>query len=243
MRREPQARPTARHGQRPARQARVGRLAHRPPDDTPRVRVDHRRQVQPALGGRDERDVANPLRVRPRGRELAAAAARPGESVEVWSEDEARSGQQGTLTTAYADVHALTAVCPAAGAAEGLVAPRLDTGVVQSFLDRLSAAPGVHAVLVWGGAGYHSASRSLRCPADMTLVTLPPYPPELNPVDRQWLDLRRHHWSSRVPADAGAVERAAAEGRRAACLNPERVETVCRREYLTAGSYTLRGRE
>ena len=180
-------------------------------------------------------------------------ADRPAERVEVWFEDEARFGQQGTLTTvwadkgsrpaapkqtAYANVHVLTAVCPATGAAEGLVAPVLNTGVVQSFLDQLSAkvAPGVHAVLVWDGAGYHSASKALACPANLTLVTLPPYSPELNPVERLWLYLRQHHWSNRVYADIGAVERAAAEGWRAVCLNPERIKTVCRCEYLTAGS-------
>ena len=180
-------------------------------------------------------------------------AARPGESVEVWFEDEARFGQQGTLTTvwadrgsrpaapkqtAYANVHVLTAVCPATGAAEGLVAPRVDTGVVQSFLDQLSAkvAAGVHAVLVWDGAGYHSARRALRCPANVTLVTPPPYSPELNPVERLRLYLRQHHWSNRVYANIGAVEDAAEEGWRAVCLKPERIKTVCQCEYLDTGS-------
>jgi len=171
----------------------------------------------------------------------------------VWFEDEARFGQQGTLTTvwaekgsrptaakqtAYANVHVLTAACPATGAAEGLVAPRLDTGVVQSFLDQLSGtlAPGVHAVLAWDGAGYHSASEALRCPANMTLVALPPDSPERNPVGRLWLYLRQHHWSNRADADLDAVERAAAAGWRAVCLKPERIRTVCRCEYLTSGS-------
>jgi transposase len=78
------------------------------------------------------------------------ASARPGERVEVWFEDEARFGQKGTLTgvwaergsrptapkqTAYANLQVLTAVCPATGRTEGLVAPRLNAGVVQAFLD------------------------------------------------------------------------------------------------------------
>ncbi len=171
----------------------------------------------------------------------------------MWFEDEARFGQQGTLTavwaekgsrpaapkqTAYANVHVLTAVCPATGKAEGLVAPQLNTGVVQSFLDQLSAAiaPGTHAVLVWDGAGYHSASKALRCPADLTLVTLPPYSPELNPVERLWLYLRQHFWSNRVYQGIDAVEAAAVQGWRAVCRNADRVKTVCRCEYLDAGS-------
>ena len=80
--------------------------------------------------------------------------------------------------TAYANLHVLSAVCPATGAAEGLVAESLDTRTVQALLDQLSASlpGGVHVVLVWDGAGYHSASKALVVPANATPVTLPPYP-------------------------------------------------------------------
>ena len=107
----------------------------------------------------------------------------------MWFEDEARFGQKGTLTTvwadrgtrptapkqtAYANLHVLTAVCPATGRAEGLVSQRLNAGVVQAFLDQFAATipAGVHAVLVWDGAGYHSACRAVRPPPNVTLVTL-----------------------------------------------------------------------
>lgn len=167
----------------------------------------------------------------------------------MWLEDEARFGQKGTLTTvwadrgsrptapkqtAYANLHVLTAVCPATGRAEGLVAPRLNGGVVQTFLDGLSATipAGTQVVLVWDGAGYHSACEAVRPPANITLVTLPPYSPELNPVERLWLYLRQHHWSNRVYPDIDALEEAAVAGWRAVCLDPSRVKTVCRCEYL-----------
>jgi len=167
----------------------------------------------------------------------------------VWFEDEARFGQKGSLTTvwaergtrpsapkqtAYANLQVLTAVCPASGRAEGLVAPKLDTGVVQSFLDGLSKAlpAGTHVVLVWDGAGYHVAKR-LRVPSNLTVVKLPPYSPELNPVERLWLYLRHHYWSNHAYADLDALERAAVSGWRAVCLHPDKVKTICRCEYLT----------
>ena len=177
------------------------------------------------------------------------AAAHPDEAVEVWFEDEARFGQKGSLTTVWADkgsrprapkqggfgnLHVLTAVCPATGRAEGLVSAVLNTGVVRSFLDQLAGTipDGVRAVLVWDGAGYHSASSSLRCPENLTLVSLPAYAPELNPVERLWLYLREHHWSNRTYPDLDALEDAAVEGWRAVCLHPEKIETICRCEYL-----------
>jgi putative transposase len=131
----------------------------------------------------------------------------------------------------------LTAVCPATGRAEGLVAPKLDTGVVQSFLEGLSATipRRTHVVLVWDGAGYHVGKR-LRVPANLTVVGLPPYSPELNPVERLWLYLRHHHWSNRVYADLDALEAAAVSGWRAVCLHPDKVKTICRCEYLPGSS-------
>ena len=139
---------------------------------------------------------------------------------------------------AFGNVHVLTAVCPATGRAEGLVAPVLNAGVVQSFLDQLSATipTGTHVVLVWDGAGYHSAAKSLTAPANITPVTLPPYAPELNPVERLWLYLRQHHWSNRTYADVAALEEAAVTGWRAVCLTPEKVRTICRCEYAGNGS-------
>ena len=179
----------------------------------------------------------------------AVAAAHPDERVEVWFEDEARFGQKGTLTRVWADrgsrptapkqggfgnLHVLTAVCPASGRAEGLISAVLNTSVVQTFLDQLSETipVGVRVALVWDGAGYHSASAALRCPANLTLVTLPPYAPELNPVERLWLYLREHHWSNRTYKDIDALEDAANDGWRAVCLHPEKIKTICRCEYI-----------
>jgi len=180
------------------------------------------------------------------------AAAHPGERVEVWFEDEARFGQQGTLTrvwaergsrptapkqVGYANLHVLTAACPASGRAEGLVSQRLDAGVVQTFLAQLAATvpAGAHVVLVWDGAGWHTAGKVV-APANITLVPLPAYSPELNPVERLWHYLREHHWSNRVYRDVDALEEAAVAGWRAACLAPGIIRSVCRCEYAETGS-------
>ncbi len=127
----------------------------------------------------------------------------------------------------------LTAACPASGRAEGLVAPKLNAGVVQAFLDGLSATipAGTHVLLVWDGAGYHVA-KGLRVPANLSVLRLPPYSPELNPVERLWLYLRGHYWSNRVYPDIEALEEAAVSGWRAVCLHPDRIRTICRCEYL-----------
>jgi len=50
-------------------------------------------------------------------------------------------------------------------------------------------APNAHAALVLDGAGYHVAA-DLVVPDNITLVPLPPYAPELNPVENVWEYLR-----------------------------------------------------
>jgi transposase len=179
-------------------------------------------------------------------------AAHPGEKVEVWFEDEARFGQQGTLThvwapkgsrpvapkqVGYANVQVLTAVCPATGRAEGLIAEKLNSQLTQLFLDQLSGTipKGTHVVLVWDGAGWHTAN-AIRPPANITLVRLPPYSPELNPVERLWHYIREHHWSNTVYAGIRELERAAMCGWRSVCLRDHLVQSVCRCEYASAGS-------
>ena len=58
-------------------------------------------------------------------------------------------------------------------------------------------APGAHAALIIDGAGYHVAAR-LAVPSNITLVRLPPYAPELNPMENVWEYLRGNKLASTV---------------------------------------------
>ena len=77
--------------------------------------------------------------------------------------------------------------------------PYADTAAMQVFLDRFSAtiAEGEHAVMILYRAGWHG-SNSLAVPANTTLVPLPSYSPELNPVERVWLYLKERFLSHRL---------------------------------------------
>lgn len=129
--------------------------------------------------------------------------------------------------TAYGNFHVLTAACPATGRAEGLIRPVLNAGAAEVFLDQLAATipRGTHGVLVWNGAGYHVA-KAPRVPAYLTLIGLPPYSPELNPVERLWRYLRQRHWSNRVDDEIEVLEEAALAGWRAVCLDDPKAHTT-----------------
>ena len=77
---------------------------------------------------------------------------------------------------------------------------------MQQFLDRFAATIGKseHVVMVLDQAGWHD-SRALSVPANVTLVALPPYSPELNPVERVWLYLKERFLSHRLHDDYEAI--------------------------------------
>jgi len=176
------------------------------------------------------------------------AAAHPRQHLRIFCQDEARFGQQGTTTnvwapkgsrpdairqTEYEYLWVLGAVCPETGRAEGLLSPRLNTDVVNIFLEEFSRALPCdeHAVMIWDGAGYHT-SKKLRVPANITLLPLPPYSPELNPIENLWHYLKSHYLSNRAYEDYSALEDATLGAWQTAVLNPELMKTVCAAPYL-----------
>lgn len=140
-----------------------------------------------------------------------------GKRVEVWLQDEARVGQQGTLTrvwaqrgsrpaavrqTEYEWAYLFAAVNPMTGVSSALIAPTVNTHYMNKHLQFISreAGPDVHVVLVLDQAGWHVA-KALKVPKNVTLLHLPPYSPELNGAERIWGYLRSHYLSNRVYKD------------------------------------------
>ncbi|QDU89506.1 hypothetical protein Pla175_28980 [Pirellulimonas nuda] len=69
-------------------------------------------------------------------------------------------------------------------------------------------------------------------PENVTLVKLPPYSPELNPIENLWHYLKSHFWSNRAYADYDALEAAAMAAWRVAVLDQDLVRSVCAAPYL-----------
>jgi len=146
---------------------------------------------------------------------LPEAVRSAGTPIEVWFQDEARVGQQGTLTYIWAErgsrpralkdlryewAYLFGAVCAERGVGAALVLPRANTHAMNLHLAEISrsVAPGAHAVLVCDGAGWHRTGGRLRVPENISLLRLPPYSPELNPVENIWEYLRANKLSNSV---------------------------------------------
>ena len=176
------------------------------------------------------------------------AKAHPEKLIRVYFQDEARFGQQGSMTrvwapkgsrprvvrqTEYQYVWVIGAVCPKTGRAEGLLSPRLNVDVINVFLSEFSQRlpEDEHAVMIWDGAGFHTGKRVV-VPENVTLIVLPPYSPELNPIENLWHYLKSHYWSNRTYASYEALEKAAMDSWHEAALDEELMKTVCAADHV-----------
>ncbi len=100
----------------------------------------------------------------------------------------------------YAWAYLFGAICPARGTGAALVLPFANAEMMNLHLIEISGkvAPGAHALMVVDGAGWHQTGDKLRVPDNITLLHLPPYSPELNPVENVWAYLRGNKLSNRV---------------------------------------------
>src|SRR5918997_1904434 len=113
---------------------------------------------------------------------------------------------RGAIYQRHASAWIYGAVRPGTGQAFALVLTEVGTAATQAFLDRFAATlpERVHAALLLDGAGWHTAG-DLAVPANVSLVFLPPYAPELDPVERIWLYLRERYLSLLLFADLDGV--------------------------------------
>lgn len=162
--------------------------------------------------------------------------------------DEARVGQKGRTghrwwmrgqrppglcDKRFASAYIFATVRPATGEDFALVLPRVCTEAMDRFLAEFAATlpTDTHAVMVLDGAGWHD-QRSVTVPANVTLVPLPAYSPELNPVERIWLYLRERYLSHRLLADYEAVVDACCRAWNALTAEAGRIRSLCDYPYL-----------
>jgi transposase len=177
----------------------------------------------------------------------ALPEAARGQPLEIWFQDEARVGQQGTLTRLwarrgtrprapkdcrYAWAYLFGAICPARATGAALVMPYANTEAMNLHLAEIAKAvsPGAHALLVLDGAGWHS-TKELTVPPNITLLPLPPYSPELNPVENIWQFLRQNHLANRLFDSYEAIVDACCEAWNALLASPERITSITSRDW------------
>jgi hypothetical protein len=147
--------------------------------------------------------------------------------VRVWVEDEHRYGLISTARrcwtlpgcrpvtpyqTKYQWEYAYAALeVGGRGGFELMAADGVCLEMSRAFLQQIADSdPCAQHVVIWDGAGFHqkegAATGEARqeVPANVTIITLPPYSPELNPVEKLW-DMAKDAVSNQVFATLEAI--------------------------------------
>lgn len=164
---------------------------------------------------------------------LALPADRP---VKIWVADECRVGLH-TITRRCWGLRGQRVVAPkqqcyqweyvygavevVTGATQFQFLPSVNLDLSGGFLAQILASdPTAEHVVIWDGAGFHPKAPT-KVPAHLHLLPLPPYSPELNPVEGLW-DQLKDALCNRVFATLDALDLVLTDALRPFWENPQR---------------------
>jgi len=150
-------------------------------------------------------------------RELASIGVR----LRLMFQDEGRFGRINTPRRCWAPrgmrpsvpsqivreyTYGYVAVSPHDGTMDSLILPEVTGHAMSIFLQEVSDRHQDEFILmVMDGAGWHKAN-NLRVPGNMALYFLPPYSPQLNPVEHIWDSIRENGFRNEVFNSMDGVE-------------------------------------
>lgn len=134
------------------------------------------------------------------------------------------------LTHQY--VYAYGAVSIPQGNFDSLVLPHVNSQCMALFLAEISKRyPNENIVMVLDGAGWHK-SQSMHIPNNIRLLSLPPYSPELNPVEHLWDELREKCFHNRTFDSLEKLEDQLVKGLRDMERDTQRVQSICNWQWI-----------
>ena len=167
--------------------------------------------------------------------------------VDIWFQDEARFGQQNTTTRVWAkkgsrprvvrqqqfiSTHIYGAVCPSTGQTEALISPILNTEMMGKHLQQIADATpaGRHALVVMDCASWH-LSKLIDRFHNLSIMHLPPYSPELNPIEQVWAWLRDNDLANLVFNSYDDIVDQVSRGWNNFRHQVEQVKSLCQRDW------------
>jgi len=132
--------------------------------------------------------------------------------------------------------YAYAALCPHNGAMDSLILPEVSEKAMSIFLREVSERhPDDFILMLMDGAGWHRG-KALAVPRNMALLFLPPYSPELNPVEHIWDHIRENWFSNEVFNSIQAVEDQLERSLAALERDPARVASMTGFPWLTGSN-------
>ena len=161
-------------------------------------------------------------------------------------QDEARFGRinsphkcwcQGDRPTVYCQIvreftYAYAAVCPFDGTVDSLVISCVDNVAMSIFLAEVSGRHLDKTIIMFmDKAGWHR-SNDLKIPANIRLIWLPSYSPELNPTEHLWDELREKWFHNIAFDNMNAVEDRLVDGLSELEYNKQLVQSLAGFDWI-----------
>lgn len=129
-------------------------------------------------------------------------------------------------------IYSLAAVCPWDGQLATLIMPTVDAEIMSIFLAHTANLfHEDYCLMFLDGAGWHRAN-ALRVPPNIRLLPLPPYSPELNPVEHLWDYLRENHFANRALNSLDEVEKLLCQSLHQLIFSPDLVRSMTAFNWL-----------
>ncbi len=161
--------------------------------------------------------------------------------VEIWYQDEC--GVQGDprprqvlcrkgstprigFTGKHIRDNVLGAVRPADGKFISLIMPHVDADIFQIFLDHMQEHIGEkRVIMILDNAAWHGCHRLDW--GKITPMYLPPYSPDLNPIERIWLNMKQKFFSTFVAGSISELTNHLCSALRFFIFNREVCKSIC----------------
>ena len=170
----------------------------------------------------------------------------PKKEIDIYFQDETRYGQQtenykiwakkGSKPVYRKECGFLNSwifgvVNPKSGKKFGLILPKLNSQNMQIFLNKFSKTiyHKKQALIILDGSSAHTA-KTLKIPKNICLHFLPPYSPELNPIERLWLHIKKNFLSFKLYGNQSKLNRDGADAWNR--VDEKIIQTLCKCEYF-----------
>jgi hypothetical protein len=130
----------------------------------------------------------------------------------------------------FQNFYVYSSINPTTGEDFTLMMPSVDTVCFNIYLEEFSKLLSDRKIImVVDGAGWHK-SKDLVMPANITLVFLPPYSPELNPVERFWKFIKYNTIRNQIFDTLADLEQALCIFFKT--ITPSIVTSICHVDYI-----------
>ena len=148
----------------------------------------------------------------------------------AWAPEGCRPECPGQIIREY--IYAYSAISPLDGKIESLIVPRADSDLMGLFLEQVSERfPNDKILMVADKAAWHTTGK-LVIPSNLKLAFLPPYSPQLNPVEHLWKEIREKWFANRVFKSLDAVEGQLFDALASMNMNPEYVRSFAGFDWI-----------